>query len=95
MATQAGLVQEVVTNLEGYLSGRLDGSVISNWATQVLSSRKTFESPLVEEALVAMANLDHGDQRLDTAAEDLEFYRDCLLGKRSYDPPVHLFKRED
>lgn len=87
------LSKGVLAHLDGYLSGRLDGPSVSRWATEVLASSTAFESLLVEEALIALANLDHGSERLDTPNEDLEFFRECLLGKRSYQPPVEIRKR--
>ncbi len=42
------------------------------------------EDILLEDALVALATLHEQAERFDTAREELEFFRDCLLGKRAH-----------
>ena len=49
-------------------------------------TRRTFNTSekLVEDALTALAGLHDGDERFDTAREDLIYFRDCLLAKVPY-----------
>jgi hypothetical protein len=85
-----GLAAQAWAQLNRYLVGELDGAQVSQWATQMLSSHKSIEPPLLVETLVALANLDHDDERFNTPKEDLRFLTDCLLGKESYRPLVRI-----
>jgi hypothetical protein len=48
---------------------------------------------LIEEAMIALANLDHEDERLDTPKEDLKFFRECLQGKRTFEPAARVVEK--
>jgi len=87
------LTQGALHHLESYLAGRESSRTVSNWAMQVLSADDAIESPLLEEAIVALANLEHGDERLDTADEDLKFFRDCLMGRRAFEPAARVAEK--
>jgi hypothetical protein len=49
-------------------------------------TRRTFNASetLIEDTLTALAGLHDGDERFDTAREDLIYFRDCLLAKVPY-----------
>jgi len=87
------LKNETLAHMEGYLAGRESGVSVAQWATGILSSDSVIESPLLEEAMVALANLDHGDERLDTPQEDLKFFRECLQGKRTFEPAAQIVEK--
>ena len=83
--TSAVLSRDIRDRIQEYLSGKVGGSVVSRWATDALAV-DSGEDALIEEALIALANLDHGDERLDTPKDDLSFFLDCLDGKREFSP---------
>jgi hypothetical protein len=87
------LTKTTLSHIDGYLTGRESGEVVSDWAMEVLSEDGSIESPLVEETIVALASLEHDEDRFNTAREDLEFFRECLLGKRSFEPADQVVKR--
>jgi hypothetical protein len=79
------LTEEIIERIEDYLAGRSTGRETAAWAVSVLTQR-TFSASekLVEDALTALAGLHDGDERFDTAPEDLIYFRDCLLAKVPY-----------
>ena len=79
------MAEEVIERIENYLAGRCTGQETAAWAVDVLT-RRTFSTSdkLVEDALTALAGLHDGDERFDTAREDLIYFRDCLLAKVPY-----------
>jgi hypothetical protein len=84
------LARELREHIDSYLAGTIGGDKAAGWATSVLARDFPPDSALVEEALIALANVDHEDDRLNTPNEDLTFYRDCLLGKRRFEPTVQV-----
>src|SRR3990170_5281885 len=91
----AELKKDVLSHIEEYLARSLSGPQVAEWALSVLVD-KAFGSKeaLLEDCLVALATLHDSDERFDTARADIEFFRDCLLGKREYhrDLEVRLAK---
>lgn len=79
------LTEELIERIENYLAGRSTGQEIAAWAVGVLT-RRTFSASekLMEDALTALAGLHDGNERFDTAREDLIYFRDCLLAKVPY-----------
>ncbi len=91
--TTTELTKKALDHLNGYLAGRESGQVVSDWATAVLSEDGSIDSPLVEETIVALASLEHDEDRFNAAEEDLKFYRECLLGQRTFEPAGQVVKR--
>ena len=79
------LTEEIIKRIENYLAGRSTGQETAAWAVGVLT-RRTFSAgeKLVEDALTALAGLHDGDERFDTAEEDLIYFKDCLLARVPY-----------
>jgi hypothetical protein len=79
------LTEETIERIEDYLAGRSTGQETAAWAVGVLT-RRTFNASetLIEDALTALASLHDGNERFDTAQEDLIYFRDCLLAKVPY-----------
>lgn len=79
------LTEEIIEQIENYLAGRCAGQETAAWAVSVLT-QQTFSASekLVGDALTALAGLHDGDERFDTAREDLIYFRDCLLAKVPY-----------
>ncbi len=79
------LTEEIIERIKDYLAGRSTGQETAAWAVSVLTQR-TFSAgdKLVEDALTALVGLHDGDERFDTAKEDLIYFRDCLLAKVPY-----------
>jgi hypothetical protein len=79
------LTEEVIERIENYLSGRSTGQETAAWAVGVLTWR-TFNASekLMEDALSALTGLHDGDERFDTAREDLIYFMNCLLAKVPY-----------
>jgi len=77
--------EEVIERIENYLAGRSTGQETAAWAVGVLT-RRTFNAgeKLVEDALTALAGLHDGDERFDTAREDLIYFKNCLLARVPY-----------
>jgi hypothetical protein len=77
--------EEVIERIENYLSGRSTGQETAAWAVGVLT-RRTFNASekLMEDALTALAGLHDGDERFDTAREDLIYFKNCLLARVPY-----------
>jgi hypothetical protein len=90
--TRQGLAGEVLERIDGYLSGRLSGTQVSEWAVEALVSRDLEDSMLLEDALADLSSLGHDDDVLDPPREDLMAYRECLLGKRSYWPAIRYHR---
>lgn len=79
------LTEEIIKQIENYLSGRSTGQETADWAVGVLARRAFSTSEkLMEDALTALAGLHDGDERFDTAREDLIYFRDCLLARVPY-----------
>ena len=81
------LAGDLRDRIDEFLAGKVSGQAVSRRATDALI-RDTGADPLVEEALIALSNLDHTDDRRDTPQEDLAFLRDCLAGKKRYSPAL-------
>jgi len=79
------LTEEVIERIENYLAGRCTGQETAAWAVGVLTQR-TFNAgeTLIKDALTALAGLHDGDERFDTAREDLIYFKDCLLARAPY-----------
>ncbi|MFB0537735.1 MAG: hypothetical protein ACETWR_22440 [Anaerolineae bacterium] len=79
------LTEEIIERIEDYLAGRSTGQETAAWAVGVITQR-TFNAgeKLVEDALTALAGLHDGDERFDTAQEDLIYFKNCLLAKVPY-----------
>jgi len=79
------LTEEIIEQLENYLAGRSTGQETAAWAVGVLT-RRTFNASekLMEDALTALAGLHDGDERFDTAREDLIYFKNCLLARVPY-----------
>ena len=94
MAVEATLRAQVLEALVSYLEGGRSGPDVSSWATDVFVSRTAndFESELVEATLMDLMIVGHDDPQWDTPRADLEYLRDCLLGKREFVPPVMIEK---
>ncbi len=90
-----GLVREIITQIESYLAGKARGQEIAAWAITALTQH-TFSSDevLVEDALTALAGLHDGDERFDTAREDLVYYKNCLLAKAPYTTSFEVLARK-
>lgn len=86
----SGMAREARERIDAVLNGQLDRSIAAAWAREALGAEGVSDSPLLQDAVAAMSNLDHDDERFDTSQEDLEYYRDCLLGKRNYWPAVRF-----
>ena len=79
------LRKELITTIEGYLTGTLPKQKAQNWAAKVIA-REMFDSSedLLEDALLDLVGLDN-EPRFDTPKEDLEVILACLRGKRPYE----------
>ena len=79
------LTEEIIERIEDYLTGKSTGQETSAWAVSVLT-RQTFSAgeTLIEDALTALAGLHDGDERFDTAREDLIYFKNCLLARVPY-----------
>lgn len=79
------LIAETLKKIDGYLTGKSTKAETWQWAVQTLS-KHTFSADevLLEDTLTALAGLHDEDERLDTAKEELLYYRDCLLGEAPY-----------
>ena len=79
------LTEEVIKRIESYLAGKSTGQETAAWAVGILT-RRTFNASeaLIEDALTALAGLHDGDERFDTAQEDLIYFKNCLLGRVPY-----------
>ena len=79
------LAEEVIERIENYLAGRSTGQETAAWAVGVLT-RRTFNASekLMEDVLTALAGLHDGDERFDTAREDLIYFKSCLLARVPY-----------
>jgi phosphoribosyl-ATP pyrophosphohydrolase len=79
------LTEEIIERIEDYLADRSTGQETAAWAVSVLTQR-TFSAgeKLVEDALTALAGLHDGDERFDTAGEDLIYFKNCLLARVPY-----------
>ncbi|HID63257.1 MAG TPA: hypothetical protein EYP49_11035 [Anaerolineae bacterium] len=79
------LTEEIIEQIENCLAGRITGQETAAWAVDVLT-RRTFSAgeTLVEDALTALAGLHDGDERFDTAKEDLIYFKNCLLARVPY-----------
>jgi hypothetical protein len=79
------LTEKVIERIENYLAGKSTGQETAAWAVGVLT-RRTFNAgeKLVEDALTALAGLHDGDERFDTAREDLIYFKNCLLARVPY-----------
>ena len=79
------LTEEIIERIENYLAGKSTGQETAAWAVSMLT-RRTFHGSekLVEDALTALAGLHDGDERFDTAREDLIYFKNCLLAKVPY-----------
>ncbi|NIO69155.1 MAG: hypothetical protein GTN71_09000 [Anaerolineae bacterium] len=79
------LTEELIERIENYLAGRSTGQETAAWAVGVLT-RRTFNASekLMEDALTALAGLHDGDERFDTAREDLIYFKNCLLARVPY-----------
>jgi hypothetical protein len=79
------LTEEIIEQIENYLAGKSTGQETTAWAVGVLTQR-TFNASetLVEDALTALAGLHDGDERFDTAREDLIYFKNCLLARVPY-----------
>ena len=79
------LTEQVIERIENYLAGKSTGQETAAWAVGVLT-RRTFNAgeTLVEDALTALAGLHDGDERFDTAREDLIYFKNCLLARVPY-----------
>ncbi len=79
------LTEEVIEQIEKYLAGRSTGQETAAWVVGVLT-RRTFHAgeTLAEDALTALAGLHDGDERFDTAREDLIYFKNCLLARVPY-----------
>ena len=79
------LKRTILEKINCYLEDMTSGKAISEWALSMLRDRNfTNNEALIEDALIALATLHDQDNRFDTARQDLEQFRDCLLGKRRY-----------
>jgi len=76
---RAELKAETCATIEAYLADRLSKEQVAAWATKALAT-KVFSTGelLLEDAITALAGLHDGDDRFDTAEEDLLYYRNCL-----------------
>lgn len=75
----------LIEKIDTYLQGKLTKREISQWAIQSLQKECfSTEEMLIEDTLTTLSLFHDEDERFDTAKEDLIFYRDCLLGKKSY-----------
>jgi hypothetical protein len=79
------LTEEIIEKIEFYLTGKSTGQETAAWAVGVLT-RRTFhaDETLMEDALTGLAGLHDGDERFDTAWEDLMYFKNCLLAKVPY-----------
>jgi len=79
------LTEEIIERIKDYLARRSTGQETAAWAVSVLT-RRTFSAgdKLVEDALTALAGLHDGNERFDTAQEDLIYFKNCLLAKVPY-----------
>ena len=79
------LTEEVIERIENYLAGKSTGQETAAWAVGVLTRRSFNASEkLMEDALTALAGLHDGDERFDTAREDLIYFKNCLLARVPY-----------
>ncbi|MCR4405558.1 MAG: hypothetical protein NUW24_01340 [Anaerolineae bacterium] len=79
------LIKETVKRIDDFLSGKSTREETWQWAINILT-QQTFgaDELLLEEAITALACLHDADDRLDTANEDLIYFRNCLLEKTPY-----------
>ena len=79
------LTEEIIEQIENYLAGKSTGQQTAAWAVGVLTRRTfTASEKLVKDALIALAGLHYGDERFDTAQEDLIYFKNCLLARVPY-----------
>ncbi len=77
--------KDVVEKINDYLEGRVTKAETAAWAIKKLTEECFHvEDVLIEDTITALSLLHDEDERFDTAKEDLIFYKDCLLGKKSY-----------
>jgi hypothetical protein len=77
--------KEVVEKINDYLKGKVSKGEASAWAIKKLTEECFHvEDTLIEDAITALSLLHDEDERFDTAQEDLIFFKDCLLGEKSY-----------
>src|SRR5690242_19519628 len=88
VAVESGLKSEALDALNRYLAGSKTGQDVAAWALDFLIDDPFDEDPLLREVLEELTNLDHNDPRWDTPRENLEYLRDCMLGKKEFKAPV-------
>jgi hypothetical protein len=88
VAIESGLKAEALEAINAYLTGARRGSEVAAWAKGFVIDHSYDDDRLLREALEMLWNLDHEDERWDTPRADLEYIRDCLIGKRQFIPPV-------
>jgi hypothetical protein len=85
VALETALKAELLQQLIAYLNGQKSGQEVAEWATNLIDrGGDVGQDELLKWTLGDLMCLGHDDSQWDTPVEDLEYLRDCLLGKEEF-----------